>query len=298
MRYCQQTHRLARKDQLPELRSPAPWFSPYRDLAPILRRFNAETSVSAAEEQRLQREALDDEVVAGTDLHRRIAGRLTTKLLRRFRHLALYQFDICREFEAYAHATGLSSVQALNAWYEVWSVLQGLRQDIPNGIGQCPWCDRLFWKYKDGTKCDRLCGKAARIINEGLKEPLSKFLRQGVDGVRLYRQAMQQQFGDYDSKVRDYYGLVRRQMLMPVLGPIQEPIHLPATVADPHAFFTVWAYVFDEVPWILRRMLQCQSCGRIATRDDLRRRNTCSTGCRLKASRTAHTLADGCNTKL
>ncbi len=275
-------------DQLPELRSSlSPWFSPYRDLAPILRRFNPETSASAAIEHRLQSEALDTFVVDGSLLRQQIAQQLTTKLCRRLRHSALFQFHICREFEAYAEATGISFMQALQAWYEVWSVLQGLRPDISRRIGVCPWCGGLFWRYKGDGKSDGLCSMVPRTLNRR-QDTLAELLSQGINGIDSYRKAMRQRFGDYDLKARNYYGSVRRLMLMPVLSPIQEPISLPATVADPHAFLTVWAFVFDEVPCVLRRMLQCEICGRIATRDDLRRRTTCSTSCRLKCRGHAH----------
>src|SRR5437773_12098858 len=106
------------------MRSPR-WFSPSRDLAPILRRFNAQNLSITDHARQLESRLRDESIKRGRPLRKDISVRLTRDLVRRLQHAELFRFEICLDFVDHTKRSGISNEQARRAWYEVWSVLQG-----------------------------------------------------------------------------------------------------------------------------------------------------------------------------
>ena len=256
------------------------WFSPFRDLDPILRRFNAHT-VKAA----ILRGKLKKELRTGHGHHslhwERLATALLIRLEGRLLNAELLRFEICLQLAAHCVKCGISVERSLWAWYDVWSCLQAWRPDIPQRIVTCPWCGSLIWRYRSANEFCSLCGLAPQVL-KGHEETVTKTLSQLTAYIRDKRRLSEQTFGDFDPQVRAYYNSVRRLLLMPVCRRLETTSSLPAHVEDPEAFLAVWQFVFEGASPTVRHAFQCSVCGRVVV--DPRRKH-CSRTCHIKASR-------------
>lgn len=267
------------------MRSPR-WFSPARDLAHVLRRLNAQSPSDTAERFRLERQLRQNRVGRETHLHKQLMAALVRRLRKRLAHAELFRFAFCRELIACAGANGLALSQAIEAWIDVWRVLYGFRPGLHARLGSCPWCGALVWRYRRQNHFCGVCGMAPRILR-GREQQVANLISDDMQRILEIRRDSEKRFGRVDDAyARAYYGTVRQRLLAPMLRPVQEPIILPASVAHPQAFISIWSFVFDKAPQMLARVFQCRICERIAVRKDLRMRTqTCCTRCRLQFRR-------------
>jgi hypothetical protein len=257
------------------------WFSPDRDLQPILRRFNAESQSDVDNWNRLNTQAREESVKRGARLNPKLAMGLVRQVRQRAQRGAILRFQICRELRNFSRVFHLSEQRVWRAWSEVWSVLQGLESDIPKRIGSCGWCGRLFWRARLRERyCSSICRIAPKILH-GKEAALGKVLMDELEEIRSSARVSKNRFGAYDTKLRALYHSIRQFLLTPMLRRVA-PIRLPARVEDATAFVLVWAFVFDTRLAMIPRVFVCPHCKRIACRKD-RRRVYCEDRCRKKA---------------
>jgi hypothetical protein len=268
------------------MRTPT-WFRPARDLRPVLARFNAESSGTAAEAadaaRRIGKEIREYSSKRGEPLHREASRSLVRRLTHRIHLGTFVKFEICNALVIHAGTHDITMEAARWAWFDLWTCLQSWCPSLPQHIRRCPWCGRLFWAARAHDKvCSVVCGRVDQLLR-GAEEVLAKIVTNEMAHVDAVRRRSQKQYGDFDARAEGHYQTLLETLIAPMMRPLADRFEQPT---DPTAFLVVWGFVFNE-PWgMIDRAFRCPECGKCGFRRDLRMKY-CSRQCQMVAHSSA-----------